>query len=80
MRSIRDADVPSPLQQEQATGLWKVLGRQPGQQENLINNVAGHLAAAQVDTRRRTYDMFMRVAPELGKAIQEATEKQAAKL
>jgi catalase len=67
-------------QQEQATGLWKVLGRQPGQQENFINNVAGHLAAAHVDTRKRTYDMFARVAPELGRAIAEAAEKQAAKL
>jgi catalase len=63
--------------QEQATGLWKVLGKQPGQQENFINNVAGHLAAANVETRNRTYEMFSRVDPQLGAAIKESTEKNA---
>jgi catalase len=59
----------------QAKGLWDVLGRTPGQQENYISNVAGHLNAAHVDTRNRTYAMFSRVDQSLGDAIKEQTEK-----
>ena len=59
----------------QAKGLWDVLGRTPGQQDNFIGNVSGHLNAAHTDTRNRTYEMFKRVDPSLGSAIQEATEK-----
>lgn len=65
---------------EQATGLWKVLGKTPGQQDNYINNVAGHLAAAHVDTRNRTYAVFSKVDPKLGAAIKAATEKNTASL
>ncbi|KAI1102992.1 catalase-domain-containing protein [Jackrogersella minutella] len=68
-------DEVQPHDYEQANGLWKVLGRTPGQQENFIGNVSGHLADAHVDTRARTYDMFSKVAPELGAAIKAATEK-----
>ncbi|RCI09919.1 hypothetical protein L249_8396 [Ophiocordyceps polyrhachis-furcata BCC 54312] len=59
----------------QAKGLWDVLGRTPGQQDNFISNVAGHLSAAQTDCRNRTYNMFTRVDAGLGKAIKEQTEK-----
>ncbi|KUI64599.1 Catalase [Cytospora mali] len=59
----------------QANGLWEVLGRTKGQQENFVANVSGHLCNAHVDVRQRTYGMFGRVNPELGRRIREATEK-----
>jgi catalase len=61
----------------QAKGLWEVLGRQPGQQDNFVSNVAGHLSAAKEDTRKRTYEMFSRVDKDLGARIAAETEKQA---
>ncbi|EQL03560.1 catalase [Ophiocordyceps sinensis CO18] len=61
----------------QAKGLWDVLGRTPGQQDNYIGNVSGHLCNAHQDTRNRTYEMFSRVEASLGKAIKEHTEKLA---
>lgn len=67
----------TPEDYVQAKGLWDVLGKQPGQQENFIGNVAGHLSAAKEDTRRRTYDMFSRVDAELGAKIVQETEKLA---
>lgn len=68
-------DEVKPHDYEQANGLWNVLGRTPGQQENFVTNVSVHLCDAHVDTRARTYDMFTKVNPELGAAIKEATEK-----
>ncbi len=59
----------------QANGLWEVLGRTPGQQDNLVHNVAVHLNAAHVDTRERTYDMFTKVNQTLGARIRTETEK-----
>ncbi|KAL1869173.1 hypothetical protein VTK73DRAFT_3342 [Phialemonium thermophilum] len=59
----------------QANGLWEVLGRQPGQQDNFVHNVAVHLCGAHVDTRERTYQMFTRVNATLGARIREETEK-----
>ena len=61
----------------QPNGLWEVLGRTPGQQENFVKNVAGHLCAAKEPTRRRTYDMFRRVNNVLGAKIEQETEKLA---
>ncbi|KAG4425254.1 peroxisomal catalase A [Cadophora malorum] len=61
----------------QAKGLWDVLGRQEGQQDNFVGNVAGHLSAAKQDTRRRTYEMFGRVDEVLGRRIADETEKLA---
>lgn len=58
----------------QANGLWKVLGRQPGQQQNFVNNVATHLCNAREKVRKQTYDMFRRVNPDLGTRIERATE------
>lgn len=68
---VTDLDFEQPL------GLWKVLGKQPGQQDHFVHNVSGHLAGAKKDTRERTYGMFARVDKELGRRLQEATEKQA---
>ncbi|GJC86694.1 peroxisomal catalase [Colletotrichum liriopes] len=67
-----------PEDYEQALGLWKVLGRQEGQQKNFIANVSGALAGAHPDVRARTYEMFSRVTPELGAAIMKEAEKIAA--
>ena len=63
-----------PRDYEQARGLWRVLGRTPGQQENFVRNVAGHLGGAHKDTRRQTYEMFSRVDPQLGERIKLAIE------
>jgi catalase len=67
----------------QPNGLWQVLGRQPGQQENLVKNVSGHLSHANERVRKRTYEMFYRINKDLGRKVEEATEdnvKSAARL
>lgn len=61
----------------QPNGLWEVLGRHPGQQDNFVNNVAGHLCAAQELVRRRTYEMFRRINKGLGARIEKETEQLA---
>ncbi|CEL01396.1 Putative Catalase [Aspergillus calidoustus] len=58
----------------QANGLWQVLGRQPGQQENFVGNIAGHLCNAHPRVRKATYGMFRRVNADLGARIEKATE------
>lgn len=60
----------------QARGLWEVLGRTEGQQENFVRNVAGHLKGARGETRERTYGMFGRVDGELGRRVREETERE----
>jgi len=57
--------------------LWEVLGRTPGQQDNFVKNVSGHLCAAKEPTRKRTYTMFKRINAELGARIEKETEAQA---
>lgn len=59
----------------QATALWEVLARTPGQQDNLVYNVASHLKGAHEVVRKRTYGMFGKVDSELGKRIEAATEE-----
>ena len=61
----------------QAKGLWDVLGRQEGQQDNFVHNIAVHLSAAKEDTRKRTYEMFGKVDKELGARIAKETEELA---
>jgi catalase len=58
----------------QANGLWQVLGRTPGQQENFVGNISGHLCGAHERVRKATYEMFRRVNVDLGARIQAATE------
>lgn len=58
----------------QANGLWEVLGRTPGQQDNFVYNVSSHLFAAQQTVRERTYGMFAKVNANLGQRIRESTE------
>ena len=61
----------------QPNGLWNVLGKEPGQQDNFVGNVAGHLCAAREEVRKRTYDMFSKVDKTLGARIEKETEAQA---
>lgn len=61
---------------EQPNGLWKVLGRTPGQQDAFVGNVAVHLCNARQEVRERTYGMFAKVNEDLGKRIRESTEKK----
>ena len=61
----------------QPAALWEVLGRQPGQQDNFVGNVAGHLSGAKEAVRRRTYEMFRKINLDLGKRIEAETEKLA---
>jgi catalase len=59
----------------QPAALWEVLGRTPGQQNNLVRNVSGHLCGAKEPTRKRTYEMFSRISKDLGARIAKETEK-----
>ena len=61
----------------QPAALWEVLGRTPGQQDNFVRNVAGHLCGARKPTRTRTYEMFYRINKDLGTRIEAETEKLA---
>lgn len=56
--------------------LWKVLSRTEGQQDNFVYNVSVFLCAAKEEVRQRTYGMFGRVDEQLGRRIEEATEKR----
>lgn len=58
----------------QANGLWQVLGRQPGQQDNFVKNVSVHLCNAHERVRKQAYGMFRRVNADLGARIETATE------
>jgi len=63
----------------QPNALWHVLGRQPGQQENFVHNVAVHLCNANERVRKQTYGMFRRINPDLGARIEKATEAEVKK-
>jgi catalase len=43
---------------EQARGLWNVLGRTEGQQDNFASNVAGHLKGALPEVQKETFSTF----------------------
>ncbi|AET38267.1 catalase A Ecym_2547 [Eremothecium cymbalariae DBVPG len=55
----------------QARALYRVLGRQPGQQKNLGHNIAIHVANAAPDIQDRVFAMFSRVDEGLGQAIKK---------
>ncbi|PYI09600.1 putative catalase [Aspergillus sclerotiicarbonarius CBS 121057] len=60
---------------EQATGLWKVLGREEGHQDRFVENVA--LTVQKVsskDLRGMVYDLFSRVDPQLGGRVEAQVE------
>lgn len=75
MDEITDVDF------EQPRAFWQnVLGKKPGQQDNFVKNVAGHLSGAISPVRERQYGVFTRVDPELGSRIREATEAEVKKM
>lgn len=44
---------------EQATGLWKVLGREPGHQDRFVENVAGSVSKVKSkELREGVYGVF----------------------
>lgn len=56
--SIEDADF------EQAAGLWKVLGRDPGHQDRYVENVSGTIqGVASKELRQKVYGMFILILP-----------------
>ncbi|OBA22354.1 peroxisomal catalase [Metschnikowia bicuspidata var. bicuspidata NRRL YB-4993] len=60
---------------KQATDLWHVLARTPGQQENLAHNVVAHASAADVPIQDRVVAYFTKVHPDLGQAIKKGLEE-----
>jgi catalase len=62
----------------QATWFWeRVLGKQDGQQQNLVNNVVSHLSNADDGAiRERTFQMFARVDKDLGRRIKDGVEEK----
>lgn len=59
----------------QAEGLWHVLGRTPGQQDNFVHNVSVHLCDAKPEVREKTFQMFDRVNKDLGLRLRAETAK-----
>ena len=44
---------------EQAAGLWKVLGREPGHQDRYVENVSGSVqGVTSKELRQKVYSMF----------------------
>lgn len=62
---------------KQATKLWEVLGRQTNQQDHFIYNVAVHLCNANASIQDKTFEMFSKVHPDLGRRIKEETLKRS---
>lgn len=58
---------------KQATALWNVF-KKSGQDKNFVHNVAVHVKDANKETRKRVYEMFKLVAPELGQGIEKEVE------
>ncbi|OIW30785.1 catalase-domain-containing protein [Coniochaeta ligniaria NRRL 30616] len=77
------ADYASQVTDEdfvQARMFWEgVLGAQEGQKEVLVGNVAAHLGRAKPVVWEATFDMFSRIAPDLGKAVRNAVAGQGQK-
>lgn len=73
-QAIRDLQVVTDEDFVQADMLWKMLGKQEGEQEKLVYNVSNHLWPARREVRENTYGMFGRVNEDVGKRIREATE------
>lgn len=73
-QAIRDLQVVTDEDFVQANMLWEMLGKQEGEQEKLVYNVASHLWAAKEEIRQRTYKMFGRMNGQVGKSIRVTTE------
>lgn len=66
---------PGDIDFVQARGLYKVLGKQPGQQKNLAHNIGVHVAAARPDIQQRVLDMFGRVDEGLAADIKKEIDQ-----
>ncbi|KAI1928468.1 catalase A [Ophidiomyces ophidiicola] len=64
-----------PRDYEQAAALWKVLGREPGHQDRLIDNLADNVRRV-TDPRLRSkvYELFGRVDRDMGARLSAATD------
>ena len=71
------ATSPGTIDYVQATNLYKVLAKQPGQQRNLAHNIAGHVCDAKPEMRQRVYAMFSRVDKTLADNIKKEAESNA---
>jgi len=59
----------------QPKALWEVLGKQPGQQDNFVYNVSGHLCNAKQSVQEKTFEVFGRIDKTLGQRVKDATLK-----
>ena len=75
--ALRDIGAVTDDDFEQPLALWNVLGKEEGQQDHYVHNVAGHLSGADEKVRKRTYQMFSRIHQDLGARIEQETEKLA---
>ncbi|KAJ5716017.1 uncharacterized protein N7483_013198 [Penicillium malachiteum] len=68
---ITDADFVQPAQ------LWEVIGREPGHQERLIENLVGSVKGVKYpELRKAVYDLFSRVNKKLSSRLEERTEAE----
>ncbi|GFF98093.1 catalase [Aspergillus udagawae] len=59
----------------QPAALWEVIGREPGHQQRLVDNVAAHLKGVKnPELRKAVYGLFRRIDESLGSMVQERTE------
>ncbi|KAJ5600421.1 hypothetical protein N7450_001488 [Penicillium hetheringtonii] len=67
---ITDADFVQPA------ALWKVIGREPGHQDRLIENLVGSVKGVKYpELRKAVYELFSRVNTDLGMKLRDRTEK-----
>ncbi|KAJ6155141.1 hypothetical protein N7470_005707 [Penicillium chermesinum] len=68
---ITDDDFVQPAQ------LWEVIGREPGHQERVIENLVGSLIGVKYpELRKGVYALFSRVNKDLGSALQKRVEEE----
>lgn len=72
------ATSPGDVDFVQARNLYRVLGKQPGQQKNLAYNIGIHVEGACPQIQQRVYDMFARVDEGLSEAIKKVAEAKHA--
>ncbi|OJJ59090.1 hypothetical protein ASPSYDRAFT_89807 [Aspergillus sydowii CBS 593.65] len=66
---IQDEDFVQPAQ------LWEVIGRDPGHQDRVIENLVGSIKGVKYpQLRKGVYDLFTRVNKDLGTKLQQRTE------
>lgn len=67
---ITDADFVQPA------ALWEVIGREPGHQDRLIDNLVDNVKRVKYpELRKAVYELFSRVNTDLGMKLRDRTEK-----